>query len=178
MCGSNIFPTIRHSIFSYSCHISYDNFVKLFFIVHDFSYMSIYSEFSSCIIYNQRSLARSHSNFVSCVRCIFTSVNSIPSPCSLLRVAIYIRKKFWRYSCCTISTVSFSKCIFYICIHFSDWDNISFFEWSTWSLHSFQERCSGFTTIVSIKFFTISCKCSKSKWCKGNDTYSNKFSNM
>ena len=104
-----IFPTIRHHSSGYPCHISDNYFFYFCIIMEDFTYMAITSEFSSCIINNQCSLVWNQSNFISGIRCIFTSIYCVSSPCSLLCLFIDKGKKFWRNPCCSIGTVSFCK---------------------------------------------------------------------
>ena len=126
--SSDIFSMIGHQSSSYPRHISDDNFFVCFVVVQYFAHMPIISKPSSCIIYNQRSLDRNISNFVSGCCCIFTSIDRISSPCSLLHLFFYERKKFWRNSCSSIGTVSFGKSIFYIHIQTPNRNQVSLFE--------------------------------------------------
>jgi len=136
-CGE-IFSTIRHLSSTYSRHISDDYFFQCPIIVKYFPYVTVWSKSSSCIINDQCSLTWNWSNFISGIRCVFTSINGISSSCSLLGLFIYKWEKFWRNSRCSIGTISFCKCIFYIQIHIPDWDDVSQFKWSAWILHCTQ----------------------------------------
>ena len=116
---------IRHRKYAYSSHISNNYFIEPFVIIDYFPHMAIWPKFTSTIIDDKRSYLRSIANSISCSGSICASIYSISSPSSLLATTIYIRKKFWGDTCCTIRTISSSEAGIDVCRDFPHRDEIS-----------------------------------------------------